>query len=472
MKYYKVIVAVNCIFFSLLQAQTITQEEFLNHLKKIHPLFDKEKLTAQIEKEQQNSYLGIKDWNILSSVTYSHEEPELAIAGPEKTNAFAVSGGIEKMFWNTGGRLSASYSAYYADIVIDPLWGFPSSFYQNQLSITYTHPLLKNRKGFLDRLEYELKQFDIDFSEVQANENMEDFLAGSAAKFLDWVYLNEQKEIIAERLKLSEEEFERTKRKRSANLVDQADVIRTEDAVRYWKQNQVLIESQERALQAELSVLLQNDEINNLEPELDLYKVEKKISLKDAINKFKKTSRVLKTLNLRLKQLEFTRKGYEETAKPDLSVLVQLNTKELDESLGKSFKMDKSDAVIGFQFSFPIENRTAKSQIEKIDLQISQLEHQINELTLTLTSAITNLNIQLKEMENILVLNKEQIESSKERTKEELKLYNQGRGDLTFVIMSRDNEQNAKLTYASNALMYHKLSLDYKALMDELLVIE
>lgn len=51
-------------------------------------------------------------------------------------------------------------------------------------------------------------------------------------------------------------------------------------------------------------------------------------------------------------------------------------------------------------------------------------------------------------MKIILTLNQEQIESAKERTKEELKLYNKGRGDFTFVILSRDNEQNAKLTYA------------------------
>ena len=34
--------------------------------------------------------------------------------------------------------------------------------------------------------------------------------------------------------------------------------------------------------------------------------------------------------------------------------------------------------------------------------------------------------------------------------------------------MSRDNVQNAKLTYAQNALMYNKLSLEYNALMDRI----
>ncbi len=130
--------------------------------------------------------------------------------------------------------------------------------------------------------------------------------------------------------------------------------------------------------------------------------------------------------------------------------------------------MNKPDAVLALQLSFPLENRTAKAQVTKTDLRITQFKRQIENLALTLTSTLSNLHIQIKEMENVLTLNLEQIRSAQERTGEELKLYNQGRGELTFVIQSRDNEQNAKLTYAQNALTYHKLKISYSALMDQL----
>ncbi|GAJ20258.1 unnamed protein product, partial [marine sediment metagenome] len=136
----------------------------------------------------------------------------------------------------------------------------------------------------------------------------------------------------------------------------------------------------------------------------------------------------------------------------------------LDRALG----MDKPDLVVGLLYSFPLRNRTAKAQITKTDLQINQLKKQVDDLTLNLASVLTNLYIQIRELEKVLKLNQEQIESAKRKTEEELKLYNQGRGDLTFVIQSRDNEQNAKLTYAVNALTYHKLIIEYKALMDQL----
>ncbi len=457
-----------CCLPVLLPAQTITQDEFLNLLIKTHPLFEKEKLTTQIEKEEQNSYLGAEDWTFFSAANYSHLEPAIAYAGPEKMDTFSVDGGLERLFWKTGGRLSASFSSSLSYIKIDPVFGFPDHFYQNQFSITYTHPLLQNKKGFLDRLQHNLKQYDVDFSEVRAIENLENFLSDSARKFLDWVLLTEQRKIVSERLSLSEEELARTERKLKAHLIDKVDLIRAEDAVRIAKQNQMLVESQWKALQAELAVLSQNHKIYDLSPQFNLYEVREFIPLNEAISQLKAESRLIHTLNIRLKQLEYSLKGYEEILKPKLSALAQFNIKNAAEGLGRALGMDKPDLVVGLQYSFPIRNRTAKAQITKTDLQIHQLKKQVDDLTLTLASVLTNLYIQIRELEKVLTLNQEQIESAKRKTEEELKLYNQGRGDLTFVIQSRDNEENAKLTYAVNALTYHKLIIEYQALMDQL----
>lgn len=450
-------------------AQTITQEEFLNQLKQKHPLFEKEGLTAQIQKEERKSYLGAEDWNIFSSASFYHEEPSIAIAGPEKMDALMLNGGVERLFWRTGGRLSASFSSNWSTIEIDPVFRFPESFYENKIALTYVHPLMKNKNGFLNQLQYELKQFDIDFSEVEALENQEDFLANSASKFLNWVLLTEQGKIVSERLKLSEEELGRTKRKREAHLVDQVDVIRAEDAVRIAKQSQMLVEARAKALQAELAELSLNKELYNLGPEFDLYQLQELVPLEEAILQLKQDARIIKILKIRLKQLDYSRRGFEERLKPDLSLVAQLNTKNLDESFGKALAMDKPDALVGIQLSFPLEKRTAKSQVSRTDLQIAKLEKQVEEINLSLVSAVTNLHIQIKEMEKVLELNQEQIESAQEKTKEELKLYNQGRGSLTFVIQSRDSEQNAKLTYAQNSIFYHQLMLQYHSLMDELL---
>ena len=450
-------------------AQTVTLDAFLQQLQQKHPIFEKEELTAQVEQEEKNSYLGTQDWNFFSSVNLSREEPAIVIAEPERTDALTINGGLERAFWSTGGRLSVSLTSSKAFLDIDPFFGVPDELYYNRLALTYVHPLLKNRHGFLDKFQYELKQFDIDFSEIQALENEEDFLAKSAGKFLNWAFLTEQMKIVTERSRLSEEELDRTQRKREANLVDQVDVIRAEDAVRIAKQSLVLVESQLKAVRAELAVLSQSDELNTAEPQFDLYGIIELPTLETAVAQVKEESRLIKAINFREQQISYSRKGYEETMKPELGLVAQVNAKSADAELGKSFVLDKPDLVFGLQFRTPLGNRKAKAEIAKTDLRLNQIQKQKQDISLDLESAVTNIYIQINELVQVLTLNQEQIESAKAKTEEELKIYNQGRGELTFVIQSQDSEQNARLTYAQNALTYHKLILTYRALMDQLL---
>jgi outer membrane protein TolC len=472
-----------------LKAQTITLDEFLNQLQQTHPLFEKERLTLQIDKEEQEGYLGAQDWLISAGPYYTRLNPlPPGSFTPESVDQINVGAVAQRTFWKTGGRLSFSWSSDLTDQIglkdiVLPLGDLtgnpeipdmvfetgPSKYYQNALAVSYTHPLLKNRGGFLDRLQYDLKQFDIDFSEVQVVENQEGFLAMAAGKYLDWVLLTEQKQIIKDRLNLTEDELARTKEKREANLVDQVDVLRAEDAVRIARQNQVLVESRWNALQSELAILSMNSDIFEVDPAFDLDIFVELMTIEEASTYLNENSRPIKVLNVRLNQLKYARRGYEEILKPELSIIAQVNSKNLAEDLGESLKLTKNDAYIGLQFSVPLKNRTAKSQITQSDLQTKQLEMELLDLSLTLTSTLINIYIQIEEMEEVLRLNEEQIQSAKRRTDEELKLYNQGRGDMTFVIQSQDSEENSKLTYAFNAVTYHKLIVAYRSLMDQLL---
>jgi len=471
----KMIIVVNTLSAVLLYlipavtAQTITQDEFLTQLRAVHPLFAKEELTADIEEQNRNSLTGDQDWNLNSSIIFSHEEPAIAIFGPEKTDALSLTGGVDKLFWKTGGILSASYTFNRVDMKIDPFLGIPDLYYQNQLSVSYLHPIFQNRKGFLSQLSYNLSGFEIDYAKIQSLENQEDFLAAAASKFIEWAYLSEQNSIISERYKLSEDALANTKSKREANLIDEVDLLRAEDAVAIAKQSLVLSESQFSGLGAELAVLTKNNSMNDLQPEYDLYELRSLPSIDTIEANIRQKSRLIQAIDRRIAQLEYARLGYEEMTKPRLSLLAQFNIKEADEKFGSALGMDKPDFIGGLQFSVPLERRTSRYSISKTDLQINQLELQKEEILLTLTAAVNNIYIRIKEMENILKLNLKQIETAESKTAEELILYNRGRSDLTFVIQSQDGEQNAKLNYALNAAAYQQLYLRYLALTDALL---
>jgi outer membrane protein TolC len=461
--------------------ETITLDEYLNSLKERHPFFTKEAISPDIEKQQQERFLGAQDWVISSSPFSFYQEPIVTSSfSPNKMYGVGVGAGVERAYWNTGGRLSLFWSSDFSDQEL-PVEGFfnpidssfvsfgPTQFYQNKVFLTYSQPLLQNFGGDLDRLDYEVSQYTVDFTELQTQENQEGFLLDLGTRFLDWVLRVEQSRIENDRLRLAEEELQQSTRKRAANLVEQIDVLRAEDAVRIAKQNIVFIESKEKAKQAELAVLSQSQALYDQKPEYDLYNVVTLPSAEEAVSRVTEQSRILKALEIRKEQLLHLQNGFSETGRPQLFLTGQVGLQNGDSEFGNSWEIDKPDLRVSLDFRHPLGARTARSDVAKTNLQIRQVEDEINDVTLNLKSAVRNLLIQIDELAKVLTLNQEHIESARVKTKEELRLYNQGRNQLTFVIQSRDNEENAKLIYAHNGALYHTLILQYRSLMDELL---
>ncbi len=463
-------------------AQTITMHELFESIKKTHPFFAKEALSSEIEAKTQERYLGAQDWSISASPYYTYQRPASSGLGvPEQIHVVAGQLGVEKALWSTGGRFSLSWKSDYTDQTIpDIVIPFtpdnivipagPSKLYTNRVYITYAQPLLQNAGGKLDRLGYELSKYNIDFAEIQAFENQEGFVLDLGIRFLDWVLLSEQKRIAKERFALAQEQLSQIKRRWAANLVEKVDVLRTEDAVRIAEQGLVLIESHWKAKQAELAVLAQSSELYDLSPEYDIYTRETLVEPDEAVSQLMETSRTLNALSVRRDQLSRQLDGFTETSRPQLYFSVGAGLEGGDDEVGGSFELDKPDILVSLDFRYPLGNRTASADVAKTEIELRQMDKDIKNIALELEARVRNLLILIKEMEKVLVLNQEQIESAQAKTKEEIRLYNQGRSDLTFVIQSHDNEEVAKLTYAENAITYQKLILQYHALMDELLI--
>jgi hypothetical protein len=179
---------------------------------------------------------------------------------------------------------------------------------------------------------------------------------------------------------------------------------------------------------------------------------------------------MIAALDVRRRQLEQSRSGYEETGKPALNFNLGVGLKGGDDDFGESMVWDKPDITASLVFIKSLGNDAAKSDISRTDLQLRQLEYEQEKAVLDLEAGITGVLIQLRELERVLELNQSEIASARERTEEEIVLYNQGRSDLSFVIQSQDNEQNARLLYAENAASYHKLALALDELTDKIIL--
>jgi hypothetical protein len=188
----------------------------------------------------------------------------------------------------------------------------------------------------------------------------------------------------------------------------------------------------------------------------------------EASSQLKSRARLLKTLSILREQLVHQRGGLVEQRRPQLDLMVAGGLYGSDEEFVESLGIYKPEASISLVFTTNLDNRTIDAQIEKLDLQMRQIEEDMTNVETSLEASMVNILIQIVEMEKLLSMNQAQILSAEEKTKEELKLYNQGRNQLTFVIQSRDNEENAKMDYIENSALYHGLILQYRALLDEL----
>lgn len=457
--------------------EAIQLDELIDTVKSTHPLFSRESRRADIERQLQARAAGGQDWRVFSSATYIYQEPvQTSPFVPKRLHDTGLEVGVERPIWETGGKVSASWSGGYLDQRVPGFTVAPLSIpadhtqrYRTGAFVSYSQPLWRNLGGLLNRLDYDLAAASVKIVEVQAIENQEVFLLRIAGQYVEWATLLEEARVTRERLTLAEAQLEQTRKKRRANLVDQADVLRAVDAVQTAKQAVYLVESQANAKRAELAVLAQMDNIKERQPGFDLYATTDLPEPAKIRESLRVGSRLIEALTLTAEQVGIQLGGAEEAIHPDLLLNVGFGLREDDDSVGHALGVNKPDAFVGLTFSYPLGNHSAEAEVERHRLLQKQVADRMQEVALQLDSSLQGLLIQLRELQQVLKLNEEQIASATQKTTEEIKLYNQGRGQLTFVIASRDDVQRAKLNYARNAARYQQLLLRYRELTDELL---
>jgi outer membrane protein TolC len=460
-------------------ATAVTLEDYLARVEESHPMFERERVQTDIESSRRDAIAGRQDWQLVSAPSYLHSEPPVASPfEPERIDRLDLNAGASRVFWSNGSRFDIGWSSVVLDqklpgIVIPVPGGVidvpvgPSTYYTNSLTATYSMSLLKNRGGELDRLDYDLAGFDVELAGIDAAENQEVFLLEAALKYLDWVLADEQMRIAADRLALAEEELARVRRKRASYLVEQADVLRAEDAVQTSQAASLFVRSAWTAVRAELASLAGWDAESLTSPDYDVYD-RPQPPRADAVSGVVDGTRAVGAIDVRLRQLARLEAGYDAAARPELSAFATGTVVGADTEFDRSLEIKHPDLLLGVEFRYPLGNRSAEADLAGVRLQRHQLYLARESIEVTLGAKLLAIVERLRELDAVIVINEERLETTQRKTREELELYNQGRGDLTFVIQSRDDEARARLAYAENALLYHRLVLQFRSLADQL----
>ncbi|MGD8414330.1 MAG: TolC family protein [Candidatus Latescibacterota bacterium] len=462
-------------------AGDLTLDAYLDRVQSTHPFFSAERLQPQIELERNKRFIGRQDWRLLADGRYQHVEPlPTSPFEPERVDILALDAGTDRLFWDTGSLLSVhwissltdqnlpSFTVPGPDGTVEIPIG-PSTYYRHILRATWSLPLLQNRGGELDRLDYDLSGFDVDAGWVNSWEAQENFLLDVGTTFLMWVLAEEQIQIAQRRLDLAVEELDRTKRQRRAALVDEVDVWRAEAAVHNTQSALSLIESRWKSVQAELATVAGDTTIYGAVPDYDLFSLPAPPDADEFVDQIAGGARVVRAIEIRRAQLARLERGYLDTKRPNLDLNLSGALLGGDDSWGGAFEMKYPDVGVGLVFSYPIGTHTADADIAGTRLEIRQLEDRLAQVRISLGASARSIIVQMNELKDVIEANRLSVAANTKRTEEELKLYNQGRGDLAFVIQARDNVALSELEYAGNLANYHNLVLQLEALSDRLL---
>jgi outer membrane protein TolC len=426
----------------VLQAQAMTQAEFVQYLKNNHPFFNQQALSAQIKQVEMQATRANEDWLMIISTVYNKDQKD------------SVSFSANKTFTDNGSRATLSHTWVDANTADG----------KSKFSLDYVYPLLRNNGGINDRLELDISQVAVVQNNLSRSEQEENFILKKLKRFVDLNYAQEQQLIHEHRLSLAKQELVLVRKKFTASVVNKVDVLLQEDA--YQKAKQQLLQAQQDlvVLRHEIAITLGIDfdqiitTINLYRP----YKINDQYNKKQLLGK----ARVLKITDLDLKILKRQLASFKNESQAQLDLNLGLVSEGENTNYSNALSNQSTSWNIGLGLSYPLGDIKSSSNITKAQIKIQRLMQYKQEQTLDLSIAITTLREKIILLSELLKSNQKQIMIAKDRTTEEKAQYANGNGKASFVISAQNNEQNALLGYAQVATNYQKSVLEYKATLD------
>ncbi len=447
---------------------------FLENLMKQHPEFIKQSLNKQISEAEVKSAGAGNAWQLELNAQQAHQEELLASFSPESVDQSLLSASLGKQVWKTGAYLSVELEKTLSENEYPAGYMFtaPSESDEQQLSVTFSQPLMKNFMGSQSNLAYDLSIQSSNITLLQSREAQEQFLFTMMDAYLDWLASSEEVAINAQRFELSRIQASEIKKRYDKNYVEKLDWLRAQDSRRLSEQQYLLSQARFAAKTQSLAHLSNMPELLSMKPDFSLYEFPDLPNLENLIENSKQSSRNMQLLDVQQQQLKRQIKSLKDETRPELNLNMRAAYKSEDQDglpPGSTTSDDGQDYSVGLNFKKPLGRSAAKNDYRKTELQLEQLALDKQYAQMELEANIRNLYIQLQQMKKILALNEDLVKAAELTTREEERVYQQGRSDLTKVITSRDQAWNVKLQFASNAVNYHKLYLQLNALTDTLL---
>jgi len=448
-----------CIFFSL-KVNAITIEEFSSELLKSHPYFLQQTLSEKVSIIDQKDALIYSDWTIQAgaSESYASGEDQNAKSYDNRyITGYEVS--AAKKFPDTGASLTLGHSWNIANTD-------NTNLSSNSFSLDYTRPLLQNKDGLNDRLAADIATIDSQLKQINLQEQSENYLASKLKKFIDLAHAQEKEKLYKDQLELSKEQLSLADKKFNQSLIEKTALLQEQDAYtradQQWLQSRLDLAN----LQQELSSLIGMSK-NNMTVELDLF--ERQIIMQiDAAN-FVTKSRTLLQLDFDKLKLKRQLVTYKDKNKANVNLTMGIASQGEHNKFFKSLSNRDYSWNVGVNVSYPINPIKESLDIQRAEINITQIDAQKSEKVIDIEQQISFLASQINLLDELMSINAKQVKLANQKIAEEAIKYKEARGQKSLLISAQKSANQALISSLQTATNYQKTIIDYRATIDQLL---
>ncbi len=406
------------------RAVPLTLAGLLAAVRAGHPLFREASLAIAAEEARREALLPADAWQLRTGPRYTRlGEASAADYNASGAQSASVHAEASRPL-PTGGSLTLSAAGEYLRLS-QPEWGGPDTW-KAAVGLTFGQPLLRGYGRKLERAPYDLARFDGEARRIEQAEAQEALALEASVSFVDWALGRERTELAGRRLAFSRQLAEQTARMQAANLVERIDVLRAEEAARAARLELLQARADEDAGRAYLAALVGRPAAELGLPELDLYSHAPPPPPAQAV-------RAVRLAELPAAQLREQRRLDAERRRPDLTLTLQAGLAGRDESAAGALSHISPDASIGLELALPAGHPGLDAELRATNARIAALEAEARALETGLAALAAALLARIERYGEILPLCLEQAASAEARTREELRLYDQGRGTLLAV---------------------------------------
>jgi outer membrane protein len=311
----------------------------------------------------------------------------------QRTKILSVDPGISQLI-PYGGTLGLVFNNTWNRNNSSPERGFLNDYWQSEISLNFTQPLLKNFGKDATELNISVAKYNKEGSLEQFKSKLIATVAQVRTQYSQLYSLRENLEVKKTSLALAEKILNDTQAQVKAGVLPAMEILNAQFGVATMQKNLIDAERAVKDQVDSLRLLLQLPEGSDIVPVdtpfLGPYQVDESSLIRKAL-----TDRPdLKQLQVTLKTNELQSRVARNQTLPDLNLSANTSLTGLDLTYSKDLDRMVSAKYpvwsVGLQFSYPLGNRAAENAYIKSKLMVGQTRTQVKSLEDTIANDVRN----------------------------------------------------------------------------------